>query len=72
MAKSAYPPGLHHALSDMRRGGLHRALGVPEGEDIPAAKMEEAKNSTDEHVRKMASFAETLKGFKHGGDKGKK
>ena len=56
----------------MRKGGLHRALGVPEGEKIPAAKMAEAKKSSDPHVAHMARFAETLEGFHHGGEKGKK
>lgn len=72
MAKEHYPPGLHHALSGLRKGRLHRALGVPEDEPIPAAKLAEAKNSKDETVRHMANFAETLKGFHHGGDKAKK
>jgi hypothetical protein len=72
MEKDKYPPGLHHALSHMRKGGLHRALGVPEGEPIPAAKLAAAKKSEDPHVAKMAHFAETLEGFHHGGEKGKK
>lgn len=66
MEKGKYPPGLHKALTGLRKGGLHRALGVPEGEPIPAAKMAQAKKSPDAHVRKMAAFAETLEGFKHG------
>lgn len=41
-------------------GGLHRALGVPEGKKIPAGKMAEAMKSKSEHVRKMAQFAKTL------------
>jgi hypothetical protein len=72
MAKTSYPPGLHHALSHLRKGGLHRALGVPENEPIPKEKMAAAKNSKDEHVRHMAAFAETLEGFHHGGEKAKK
>jgi hypothetical protein len=69
MKKSKYPPGLHHALSNLRKGGLHRALGVPEGEPIPKEKLEKAKNSDDEHVRRMAQFAGVLEGFHHGGEK---
>lgn len=56
---------LHRALHDMNKGGLHRALGVPEGQPIPADKMEKAKNSKNPHVRKMAQFAHTMEGFNH-------
>ena len=44
-------------------GALHRALGVPEGQKIPAAKMASARKSRSMKVRKMASLAKTLKGF---------
>lgn len=58
-------PSLYRAMHRLRKGGLHRALGVPEGEKIPAAKLEAARNSSNEHVRKMAEFAHTMGGFKH-------
>jgi hypothetical protein len=54
---------LHRALAHMNKGGLHRALDVPEGETIPAAKMEKAKNSENPHVRRMAQFAHTMEGW---------
>ena len=63
----AHNVSLYRAIHHMNKGGLHRALGVPEGETIPAAKMAEAKNSSNEHVRKMAAFAHTLGGFKKKG-----
>jgi hypothetical protein len=56
---------LYRALHGLRRGGLHRALGVPEGEKIPAAKVEAAKHSNNAHVAHMANFAHTMAGFKH-------
>lgn len=56
---------LYRAMHHLRKGGLHRALGVPEGEKIPAEKLEQARNSSNEHVRKMANFAHTMGGFKH-------
>jgi len=62
--KEGYPVSLHRALKHMNKGGLHRALGVPEGEKIPAAKLEAAKNSSNEHVRHMANFASTMEGWK--------
>lgn len=54
---------LHRALIHLNKGGLHRALGVPEGTPIPAAKLEKAKNSDNPHVAKMAQFAHTLEGW---------
>lgn len=48
------------------KGALHRALGVPEGEKIPAGKMAKAAHSKDPTIRKEAALAKTLKGFSHG------
>ena len=56
---------LYRAMHGLRKGGLHRALHVPEGEPIPAAKLNAARNSSNEHVAHMANFAHTMKGFKH-------
>ncbi len=56
---------LYRALHHLRKGGLHRALHVPEGEKIPEAKVEAASHSSNEHLRHMASFAKTMSGFKH-------
>jgi hypothetical protein len=64
MAK-AKNPSLYRALHRLNKGGLHRALGVPEGEKIPADKLESARNSSNPHVRRMAAFAHTMAGFKH-------
>ena len=55
---------LYRALHHLNKGGLHRALGVPEGEKIPASKLSTAKNSKNEHVRHMANFAATMGKFK--------
>lgn len=56
---------LYRAMHHLNKGGLHRALHVPEGEKIPAEKLEAAIHSTNEHVRHMANFAHTMSGFKH-------
>lgn len=56
---------LYRAMHHLRKGGLHKALGVPEHESIPAEKLEEARNSKNEHVKHMANFAHTMKTFKH-------
>lgn len=45
------------------KGGLHRALHVPEGEKIPEKKIMKAEHSDDAHVRKMAHLAQTLATF---------
>lgn len=58
---------LYRAMHHLNKGGLHRALGVPEGETIPASKLASAKNSSNEHVRHMANFAATMGGFKKKG-----
>lgn len=65
MAEKAKNPSLYRAMRHLRKGGLHKALGVPQGESIPAEKLEKARNSKNEHVRHMANFAHTMKGFKH-------
>jgi hypothetical protein len=56
---------LYRSMHHLRKGGLHRALGISESESIPAKKLEAARHSDNEHVRKMAEFAHTMKGFKH-------
>jgi hypothetical protein len=42
-------------------GALHRELGVPEGEKIPAAKVAKAAHSSNPTLAKRARLAETLK-----------
>jgi len=42
-------------------GALHRTLGVPEGEKIPASKLAAAKNSSNPTTRRRANLATTLK-----------
>ena len=49
------------ATSD--KGALHRHLGVPEGEKIPADKLESATHSDNPKIRKEANLAMTLKGM---------
>ena len=54
---------LYRAMHHLRKGGLHRALHIPENETIPADRLEKAKNSPNSHVKHMANFAATMKGF---------
>ena len=43
------------------KGGLHRSLGIPVGQKIPSARIEEATHSSNRKERKQAIEAETLK-----------
>lgn len=56
---------LYRAMHHLNKGGLHRALKVPEGQPIPKDKLEAAKNSDNTHVAHMAHFADTMSHFKH-------
>jgi hypothetical protein len=42
-------------------GALHRELGVPEGQNIPASKMRKAAHSTDPKIRRQVALAHTLR-----------
>ena len=46
------------------KGSLHRELGVPEGEKIPAKKMSEALHSSNPLEKKRAVLAKTLSNFR--------
>jgi hypothetical protein len=56
--------GLWISKMHMKKGALHKTLGVPEGEKIPAKKLKKAEHSKNPLTRKRAALAETLKGFK--------
>lgn len=56
---------LYRALHHLRKGGLHKELGVSLGDKIPEDKLESAANSDNEHVRKMAQLAKNMKSWKH-------
>jgi hypothetical protein len=65
MAEKVKNPSLYRSLHHLRKGGLHRALHVPEGEKIPAEKLAAAKHSSNPHIVHMANFAHTMAGWKH-------
>jgi hypothetical protein len=54
---------------NVHKGALHRALGVAEGKKIPESKMDQARASSNPHVRNMARSAAGLKAMHHGGRK---
>jgi hypothetical protein len=46
-------------------GALHRELGVPEGQKIPAKKLAKAAHSSNPTLRRRAALAKTLKKMHH-------
>lgn len=53
-----------------QKGKLHRELGIPEGEKIPAKRLAAAKHSSNPEVRRDAIRADTMiHKFKHVGRK---
>lgn len=50
----------------IKKGALHRELGIPEGEKIPEVKLERAAHSSNPKLAKRAHLAETLKGLHKG------
>lgn len=57
---------IQKALPKSSKGKLHKALGVPAGEKIPAKKLDKAANSSNPKIKKEAVLAKTLKGLKKG------
>ena len=55
----------HRVVMHLNKGGLHRALHIPEDQTIPQDRLEEAKNSKNPHVRQMANLAHTMESWKH-------
>jgi hypothetical protein len=50
-----------------QKGKLHREIGVPEGEKIPAGKLEAAEHSSNPEIKRDAIRAKTMKGWNHKG-----
>jgi hypothetical protein len=61
--RAARGGGIH--IKPSHKGLLHKDLGVPSGEKIPAAKLQAALHSDDPAVRKRANFARNAKKFEH-------
>jgi len=52
------PKWIQHA--HVKKGGLHKALHVPQGEKIPATKLNKALHSKNPHMKHMAQFAKNV------------
>lgn len=48
---------------NMKKGALHQEMGVPQGQKIPATKLQSATNSDNPTLARRAKLAEELKGF---------
>lgn len=55
--------GIH--IKPSHKGLLHKDLGVPQDQPIPAGKLAKAEHSSDPAVRKRVTFAENAKKFHH-------
>jgi hypothetical protein len=54
---------IQKAINPEHKGSLRKALGVKEGEKIPASKLKKAEHSKNPTTAKRAHLAQTLKGF---------
>lgn len=51
-------------LGGIHKGSLHRALGIPQAKKIPLKKLEAAKKTGSARVRKEATLAINMRGWK--------
>jgi hypothetical protein len=56
---AAKKSGIH--IKPSHKGLLHKDLGVPEGEKIPAKKLEQAKKNASPAEKKRIVFAQNAK-----------
>lgn len=52
-------------INPANKGKLHKALGVTQGDPIPAPKLNKALKSANPTLKKEAVFAKNAKGFNH-------
>jgi hypothetical protein len=52
-------------IKPSRKGLLHKDLGVPAGDKIPAGKLQAALASSSPAIRKRANFARNAKKWNH-------
>jgi len=55
--------GIH--IKPSHEGLLHKSLGVPQGEHIPAKKLSKALHSSNPTLKKRAVFAANAKKWHH-------
>lgn len=52
----------------LSKGGLHRTLGIPEGQKIPASDIAKAAHSSDPKERRQGILAQTFAHMRTGHD----
>lgn len=50
-----------------QKGKLHRELGIPTDQKIPAKRLDQATRSADPEIRRDAKRAKVMKGWNHKG-----
>ena len=53
-----------HGSFSVNKDGLHRALGIPEGQKLTASE-KEPKSGDSEHVKRMKASAKGFAAMKH-------
>lgn len=48
----------------MKKGALHKEMGIPEGKKIPEKKLDKAAKSDNPKLAKRARLAKTLRGLR--------
>ena len=54
----------------LKKGALHKELGVAKGKKIPVSKIKAAEHSKNPTERKRAQFADNARKWNHKGKKG--
>lgn len=49
----------------LKKGALHRQLGIPQGKPIPTATLVRLAHSSNPTTRKRAQFALNARGWRH-------
>ena len=67
LAKSHEEPKMAKGgfLGDLKKGALHKEMGISEDKNIPEKKLDKAANSDNETLRKRAQFAINAKKWHH-------
>ena len=48
----------------MKKGALHKEMGIPKGKKIPVKKLDKAAKSSNPLLAKRANLAKTLRGLR--------
>ena len=51
--------------AELKKGALHKELGIPEDKKIPLKRLKKAEKSSNPLLAKRARLAETLRGMNH-------